>query len=230
MIRQLPAWVWIGGAFLAAMAGLMNAIAVLNLQHQAVSHLTGSTTFMAVELANGQFLLAGKLLAIIVCFVTGAVLSGAIVGDSTLKLGRRYGGALVLESLMILLAIPLMQGKIFAGDCLIAMACGLQNAMASTYSGAIVRTTHVTGLFTDIGIALGHMVRGERYEGRKIALCAALASGFIIGGFGGALLFERVSDLALLVPGVSLGAIGGVYWWYTHRRRIIDRRELEVHE
>src|SRR3546814_11590466 len=84
-------------------------------------------------------------------FVAGAALGGLIVQDSTLRLGRRYGVALSLESLMLLAAIPLFRHQHLAGPLLAAMASGLQNAMATTYSGAIVRTTPLTGIFTDLG-------------------------------------------------------------------------------
>jgi len=230
MIRKLPAWVWVGGFVLATMAGLMNAVAVLGMQHQAVSHLTGSSTNLGVALGQFDLSVAGPILVIIACFVGGAILSGMIVGDSTLKLGRRYGGALVVEAVLVLLAIPLLQRNLFAGDCLISAACGLQNAMASTYSGAIIRTTHVTGIFTDIGITLGHYIRGDHTETRKLALFIAIAIGFIGGGALGAWLYADYREQALLLPGLLLGAAGGAYWWYTHRRRIADRLLREVHE
>jgi uncharacterized membrane protein YoaK (UPF0700 family) len=44
------------------------------------------------------------------------------------------------------------------------MACGLQNAMATGYSGAVIRTTHVTGIVTALGIAVGLAARRERVD------------------------------------------------------------------
>jgi uncharacterized membrane protein YoaK (UPF0700 family) len=45
---------------------------------------------------------------------------------------------------------------------MLAMACGMQNAMTTRYSGAVVRTTHLTGMFTDMGLLIGHMLRSDK--------------------------------------------------------------------
>lgn len=98
--------------------------------------------------------------AIIGSFVAGTVLSGFLIQDSTLQLGRRYGVALLLESLLLCAAVPLLYRDNSFGIYSASCACGLQNAMVSTYSGAVVRTTHLSGMFTDLGIFLGHAIRG----------------------------------------------------------------------
>ena len=54
MINKLPKWVEIGGFFLALMAGSVNAIALRGFNHQGVSHLSGSSTLLGVELAAGN--------------------------------------------------------------------------------------------------------------------------------------------------------------------------------
>ena len=41
------------------------------------------------------------------------------------------------------------------------MACGLQNSMVATYSGAVIRTTHLTGLTSDMGAAIGNWLAGR---------------------------------------------------------------------
>jgi uncharacterized membrane protein YoaK (UPF0700 family) len=45
---------------------------------------------------------------------------------------------------------------------------GVQNAMVSHYKGAIIRTTHLSGVLTDIGLTLGYKVRGLKIENRRI--------------------------------------------------------------
>jgi Protein of unknown function (DUF1275) len=45
---------------------------------------------------------------------------------------------------------------------MLAMACGMQNGMTTRYSGAVVRTTHLTGMFTDMGLLIGHLLRSDR--------------------------------------------------------------------
>jgi uncharacterized membrane protein YoaK (UPF0700 family) len=45
---------------------------------------------------------------------------------------------------------------------MLAIACGMQNAMTTRYSGAVLRTTHLTGMVTDVGLLIGHMARSDR--------------------------------------------------------------------
>jgi uncharacterized membrane protein YoaK (UPF0700 family) len=114
-----------------------------------------------------------------------------------------------------------------AGDYLAACACGLQNAMVSTYSGAMVRTTHVSGIVTDLGIALGHLLRGLPTEGRKVELWLLLLGGFIGGGVLGARLFQRQAYDALYLPAALTGFAGLVYTGFVHIRRSRSRRPTQ---
>jgi uncharacterized membrane protein YoaK (UPF0700 family) len=84
------------------------------------------------------------------------------------------------------------------GHYLASAACGLQNALATTFSGAVIRTTHVTGIFTDFGIMLGAKLRGEEFDKRKGLLFLLIIIGFISGGTFGAYLFSILKFQALL--------------------------------
>ena len=74
-------------------------------------------------------------------------------------------------SLLLYVSVPLLEHKSAYGMYATACACGLQNAMVSTYSEAVVRTTHVSGMFTDLGIFLGHALRGLPVDSRRLRLC-----------------------------------------------------------
>ena len=205
---QLPRWVWVGAGLLACVAGMVNVVGYLSFEQQAVTHLTGTTTLLGEAVAKSDLHAISRLAGVALAFMAGAALSGMIVQDSTLKLGRRYGVALVLESLLLFAAIPLfMQGRL-AGPLLAAMACGLQNAMATTYSGAVIRTSHLSGMFTDLGIGLGHALRGMPLQKRRLLLCGLIISGFFTGAVLGALLFVRFGYAALAVPATITGSIG----------------------
>ena len=205
---QLPRWVWVGAGLLACVAGMVNVVGYLSFEQQAVTHLTGTTTLLGAAVAKRDLHAISRLAGVALAFMAGAALSGMIVQDSTLKLGRRYGVALVLESLLLFAAIPLfMQGRL-AGPLLAAMACGLQNAMATTYSGAVIRTSHLSGMFTDLGIGLGHALRGMPLQKRRLLLCGLIISGFFTGAVLGALLFVRFGYAALAVPATITGSIG----------------------
>jgi uncharacterized membrane protein YoaK (UPF0700 family) len=216
MDRVLPGWVWVGAAALACIAGMVNVIGYLGFEHQAVSHLTGTTSLLGAALALGDWRSTGQLAAVVLAFCGGAVLSALIVQDDALRLGRRYGVALAIESLLLLAAIPLFRQQQLWGGLLAAMACGVQNAMVTTYSGALVRTTHLSGMFTDLGIGLGHALRGIPVPLRRLALSALVIAGFLAGGVLGAWLFAGHGYDALLAPALLTGATGIGYAAYRH--------------
>jgi uncharacterized membrane protein YoaK (UPF0700 family) len=213
---QLPRWVWIGAGALAGVAGMVNVIGFLGFEHQAITHLTGTTTLLGAAIAQGDQVAAARLFGAAMSFVAGAAFGGLLIQDDTVRLGRRYGVALALESLLLLAALPLFNRAHFGGPLLAAAACGLQNALATTYSGAVVRTTHVSGMFTDLGIGLGHALRGLPLPKRRLALCTLVICAFFAGSVIGALLFVRIGYRALLLPAALTGLTGFGYAAYRH--------------
>ncbi|MBI5802340.1 MAG: DUF1275 domain-containing protein [Verrucomicrobia bacterium] len=216
MISKLPGWVWFGAAVLSFIAGIVNAVGFLGFQHQGVTHLTGTTTLTGIALAQQDFKGALHLLAIAISFLLGATVSGFIIQGSTLKLGRRYGVALLIESGLLLAAVPLLEHSNLMGDYLASSACGLQNAMASTYSGAVLRTTHVSGVFTDLGIFFGHLLRGMKEDWQRFRLWLVLLGSFLIGGVVGAGMFSKCSYATLYLPAALTGLVGLAYSVYRH--------------
>jgi uncharacterized membrane protein YoaK (UPF0700 family) len=151
-------------------------------------------------------------------FLFGAMLSGFVVEQRTLQLGRRYGVILMLESALLFAAAPLIRHANDLGLFLAAGACGLQNAMVSTYSGAALRTTHVSGIFTDLGIYLGQRLRGLEVDMLRIHICLLVASNFIVGAALGALGYARIQEQVLLAPAALTGVVGFSYGIYRHLR------------
>ena len=211
---HLPRWVWIGAVALACVAGMVNVIGYLGFEHQAVSHLTGTTSLLGAALAQGDLRAIVHLWGMLIAFCVGAMLSGLVIQDQTLKLGRRYGVALALEAALLLLAIPLFKQQQIWGALLAALACGLQNAMVTTYSGAAVRTTHLSGMFTDLGIGLGHLLRGMPLPMRRLTLSGLIISGFLGGGVLGAWFYRHWGYDALLAPALLTGSTGIGYVLY----------------
>ena len=219
----LPRWVWVGAFSLSTIAGMVNVVGYLGFEHQAITHLTGTTTLLGGAIARGNMHVAMQLGGVIVAFVLGAALSGLIVQDSTLQLGRRYGIALSGVSLLLLASIPMLERQWIVGAWTAAMACGLQNAMATTYSGAVVRTTHLSGMFTDIGIAIGHALRGIPLQTRRLQLSILIIAGFLCGTVSGSFLFQAWAYRALLAPAALTGAAGLTYTLYRHWQISNDR-------
>jgi uncharacterized membrane protein YoaK (UPF0700 family) len=218
MISKLPRWIWFGAWVLAFIAGMINVVGLLGFEHQAVTHLTGTTSMLGAALANLDLRTSIHLFAIIGSFAAGTLLSGLLVQDSTLQLGRRYGVALIVESLLLCGAVPLLKTHASVGIYLASCACGLQNAMASTYSGSIVRTTHLSGMFTDLGIYLGHVMRGIAVDTRRVRLCVTIISAFLCGGVAGAVAFQRLDYETLYIPAAITGFTAIVYGIYRLRK------------
>jgi uncharacterized membrane protein YoaK (UPF0700 family) len=218
MISKLPRWVWTGAWVLAFIAGIVNVVGLLGFEHQAITHLTGNTSLFAEAVATLNFPSALHFGALIGAFVAGCVLSGFIIQDSTLQLGRRYGVALLLVSALLFASVPLLQHNSAYGMYAAAGACGLQNAMVSTYSGAVVRTTHLSGMFTDLGIFLGHALRRMPVDAARLRLCCLVISGFFCGGLAGTVAFQHFNYLALLFPATLTAVVAIAYGLYRFRK------------
>lgn len=122
MISRLAPWFWIGAWALAFIAGMVNVVGVLGFEHQAVTHVTGTATMLAVAFSHWDLRSALHLAGVIGSFAAGCALSGIIIQDSTLKLGRHYGVALLLESLLLFASVPLLQHHKFSGIYLASAA------------------------------------------------------------------------------------------------------------
>ena len=217
MIYKLPKWIEYGAFVLAFVAGCINAIGLLGFEHQAVSHLSGTATLLGTSIVENSFDVFFHLAAILITFFLGAALSGFLLHGSTLKLGRHYDTLLVIESLLIILAYYLLSIGSYYGHLAASAACGTQNALATTYSGAILRTTHLTGIFTDLGLMFGSVLRGEPLDKRKAVLFLLIICGFIGGGVFGAFLFDHFKFQALLAPAGICLMLAGVYRVYSKK-------------
>ncbi|MTI14475.1 YoaK family protein [Sansalvadorimonas verongulae] len=218
-IRKLPTWVWFGGVLLTCNAGMVNAIVFMSFARQSVTHVTGSITLAGSALAQGQFNDAMHLAFVILSFFLGSVLSGIITRGSKLRLGRRYGFALLVESLMLVASMLLFKDGMAAGKYLASMACGLQNGMLTTFSSAIIRTTHLTGMVTDLGTKIGHWMTGKTIDKRRFFLYVLLICGFFTGAITGSLMFSRIGYNALMVPAMVTGFTGILYTYYVNHLR-----------
>lgn len=223
MIHKLDRWAWCGGALLAAIAGTVNAVGLQSYAHQAVTHVTGTASLLTLSVARAEFGAVANLVLVLSSFVAGAALSGFIIQNSALKLGRRYGVALFLESVLLLVASTLMGSHVLVGSYFASAACGLQNAMASTYSGTVLRTTHLSGMFTDCGAALGHLLRGVPVDWIRVRLYSLLIASFAIGGLIGSLLFGVLGSATLYIPAFFTGAVAVGYTIYAHKNRPVAR-------
>lgn len=187
------------------LAGYVNAV-MLSYAGIPVSHMSGPATQLGIDLGHADMRRLTTLLAIMLSFMVGAMMSGMLISSTVLRPGRSYGMALLLESILLGMAgLSASGGPVLLTLILAAMACGLQNALASSYRGLTIRTTHVTGIVTDIGVLLAHRLRRKQIKLWKLLLLVTLLVGFIIGGLAGVLTFLHWGSWALYPPaGVCL--------------------------
>lgn len=215
MISKLPRWIEYGSFVLALVAGLVNSIGLLGFKHQSISHLSGTATLLGTGIVSAPLTEVFHLAIVLLSFLIGSAVSGFFLPSGSLKLGRNYSALLTVEAVLLLAAIPFLTKDALLGHYLASSACGLQNALATTYSGAVIRTTHVTGIFTDLGIMFGARLRGERFDRRKCKLFLLIIVGFILGGVCGAYLFGALKFNALYFPvGICL-LLALSYWIYS---------------
>jgi uncharacterized membrane protein YoaK (UPF0700 family) len=220
--KTIPTWIFVGGAALSMIAGCVNTVGFLSIHRQALCHMSGLVTALGLDIGTGRTELAYQAFGILAAFFLGSLTSGFILRQSSLQIGRRYGVVLAIESILLFLATHFLRDGLRSGEFLAAMACGLQNAMASSYSGAVVRTTHTTGIVTDLGIACGHALRGQQVEWQRFQLYGVLLVGFFAGSWMGAVGFARLGYDTLLFPATFAGCTGLSYAIYKH----VERRQL----
>ncbi|WWC83210.1 hypothetical protein PIECOFPK_00921 [Mycovorax composti] len=99
--------------------------------------------------------------------------------------------------------------------CWLLFAMGLQNALVTRISGALVRTTHLTGLFTDLGIEMSQLFFYKKKEQKErlfsvIRLRWRIILFFFIGGIAGGILYSYMRIYALVIPALIL--LAGLYY------------------
>ena len=215
-------------ATLAAVAGSVNAAGFFVFGTHA-SHMTGQVAAIGEAIASRDPWVAGFAVRILAAFLLGAATCAALLDLSRGFKRGRHAAALLTEAGAILgvtwwaLRYPAASARwpVYA----LAFAMGVQNAMLTRISGAIIRTTHLTGVVTDLGIEVVHVFRWFRerssrgvmrgaYEGlrdigrapefRQAWLHLALVVAFLAGATLGPVLLLASDASALGLPAIAL--------------------------
>lgn len=197
-----------------------------------VSHVTGFATLFGVDLMSSQVEAAIGILTVPLFFLAGAFFAGLLI-DRPLHLGRRphYDWVMGLCAACLFLTgfgeylgfgkfgdlLDLRSSYLFLA--LLCMASGLQNATITSSSRGSVRTTHMTGHTTDLGLGLARLTmwdaHKEKYKKERRAIQLRIGSilSFVLGSAVGAFVF-----LKLGFPGFALpGLIAAYAAWRGHR-------------
>ncbi len=199
------------GSVLAFVAGAINAGGLLAVG-QYTSHMTGIVSSVADNLVLGQVGLALSGLIALLAFLVGAITTAWLVNWGLRhELRSAYGLPLMVEAVLLLVfglfgaALGLMQAVLVPLTVvLLCFIMGLQNAVITKISQARIRTTHVTGLVTDLGIELGKLLYVNRHpemapvraDRQRLRVHLQLIGCFLGGGVVGALGFKHLGYLS----------------------------------
>lgn len=187
---QEAIFVFAVGLLLSLNSGFINGLCLSGLLtkdgslQQAVSSVTGTYTRAGLSLAHGDVGMFGMDMGLILCFIAGSTISGFMNPKAIPhKLVPSYGPTFLIGSLCMIAAC--IAGTMKPGDRTLyyfaTMANGIQNGMSSTYTANLIRTSHLTGTSTDIGLILGQMLRGNWKNYWKFKVLIGLAISFWVG-------------------------------------------------
>ncbi|KAI8816458.1 uncharacterized protein EV422DRAFT_551654 [Fimicolochytrium jonesii] len=202
----------IGGSVLALNAGFINVVTLAGVFSVTVSHHTGNVSKTAIALYNWDLTTLALVTSIVFSYMFGSFIAGFMVGDNKFRLGRSYGYSLMVESACLFGSFVFLRRELLVGEWFAAFGCGLQNALATSYSGAVVRTTHMTGILTDIGNILGQACRADTTaELWRLKVHVPLLASYFFGGLMGQVSYNIMHEKSLLLPCFFTGGIACVY-------------------
>ncbi len=219
------------GAILAFVAGAVNAGGFLAIQRY-TSHMTGILSEIADNLVLGSFVAAGAGGAILLAFFLGAMSTAILVHWARRRqLHSEFALPLMLEAALLVLFGVLGSNlnlliEVIAPTTVLVLSfiMGLQNAMITKVSDAVIRTTHMTGVLTDLGIEMGHLVYWNRRkvanqahfvlaDRDKLRIHGSILGLFFLGGVCGALAFKTYGFISSVPLAMVLVGIGTPPIW-----------------
>ncbi|MBW8828001.1 MAG: DUF1275 domain-containing protein [Burkholderiales bacterium] len=219
------------GGVLAFVAGAVNAGGFLAVQRY-TSHMTGVVSSIADDVVLGHASLAMAGLSALLAFVGGAATTAVLINWARRrKMQGEFALSLMIEALL-LLVFGLLGANlelfidVFVPSTvlLLCFIMGLQNAIVTKISRAEIRTTHMTGVITDLGIEIGRLVywnRTERVNAEhfvradrdKLKIHGAILAIFFMGALVGAVAFKRAGFTATVPIAALLMALAAPPLW-----------------
>ena len=207
---------------MALIAGAVNAGGFLAIQRY-TSHMTGIISGIADDLIVSDLTVVLAGIAALLSFIAGAATTAIFINWARRrKLHSEYALSLALEAALLLLfgllganLNVLIEVFVPTTVLLLCFIMGLQNAIMTKVSRAEIRTTHMTGVVTDIGIELGRLFywnkskyippdENVRANRQKLKIYLSIFSAFLMGGIFGALAFKEVGYLTTVPIAIFL--------------------------
>ncbi len=227
--------IWMAMAFQAGVLNIGGFMAC----HRFVSHVTGFATFFGYELSKEDSSHAVGMLVVPLFFLLGAMVSGVLV-DIRLKQHKKPKYYIAFGLIFFLILAIIIGGEsgslgIFGETVyssadyilliLLCFICGVQNGTITTVSKSVVRTTHLTGITTDLGIGLVRLLNYQKIDEpldnekkatlMRLGIILFFGLGSMVGGF----TFARFEFMGFVIPGLTSGALFLTMLYFQFRRK-----------
>ncbi len=221
---------------LSFVAGLVNITGVLAVK-TLTTNVTGHFAFFAEEVMKHDYVAAITFFVFTIFFLIGSFTS-SFLAELVSKKNPEFSYVIPITLEMIVLisvgvfgtqsGITTLEGKLTAFSMLFAM--GIQNSLVTNISKSTVRTTHLTGLFTDLGIELSQLFfykKPEETNKLKISIYLRLSiiTFFFLGCFSGGFIYHFIEIKTLFIAALFLL----IAQWYDYLRlkfHVIKRKIL----
>lgn len=218
---------------MAFQAGLLNIGGFLAC-HRFVSHVTGFATFVGVEINIRGHNQALGMLSVPLFFLSGAAISGFLV-DLPIKTKQRPRYYISFGLIFFLLALVLAGGvagffgvfgeplnltRDYALLAILCLVCGIQNGTITTASRSVVRTTHLTGITTDLGLGIVRFLNRNKIgaeverEGRANLMRIGIILSFTLGSVAGGFVFKRMEYWGFIIPVITSGILFSIMAYF----------------
>ncbi|MEJ1238352.1 YoaK family protein [Chryseolinea sp. T2] len=196
---------------LSFVAGIVNISGVLSI-NILTTNVTGHFAFFSEFFVKGNYQIAVHYISYIIAFLFGAICCGLIVEVAQKGSSSAPHKIPILLEIITLISVVTMFKTVSAEWTarILLFSMGLQNALVTKISKATVRTTHLTGLFTDLGIEISQLFfhRNEAADMRKlkksIYLRLAIILFFFLGGVSGGFMFHEYQIKTLFLAIITL--------------------------
>lgn len=201
---------WIGT--LSFISGYANVYGII-LIGLTLTHFTGDISKAAIHMINhvpidDQII---KIFLGLLLFLVGNIFSGAIIGERAFNIRKRYG------LIFFGIGFAIFFSYIFFKDnnnfaYMLCLTTGIQNGLFMTYKGILIRTSHLTGSISDLGVYIGYKLRGIKVDNIKIFYYITTIIAFFCGGIVATYLYNIFQNDALILIPLLYFLIGASYF------------------
>lgn len=223
---------------LSLIAGIVNSVGVLSIG-TLTTNVTGHFAYFSEEFITGKYTKAIPFLLYILFFFLGAFVSNSFIEMAAIRKKKYLHTTPMFLELFLLVFVGFWNCWDFKNTAdtnqiayLLLFAMGIQNALVTKISQSTVRTTHLTGLFTDLGIEISQFIFYRNHPNtpklkKNIFLKLSIVFFFFTGCISGTLLFYQIRLKTLLVAAVLIAiamVIDNLIFYYNFTLRKLKRK------